>query len=107
MMKSGRESENTSRKMTMKTQPYKSLLDAAKAVLRGKLIVRWAFLQKQTKSQKINLTNRLKQLGKKKTRAKPKVSRRNKIINVKEIKQVFFFFPKTRFVRPGDNFLKR
>ena len=72
MMKSGRESENTSRKMTMKTQPYKSLLDAAKAVLRGKLIVRWAFLQKQTKSQKINLTNRLKQLEKKKTEQNPK-----------------------------------
>ena len=39
MMKSGRESENTSRNMKMKTQPYKNLLDAAKAVLRGKFIV--------------------------------------------------------------------
>ena len=39
MMKSDRESDNTSRKMTMKTQPYKNLLDLAKAVLRGKSIV--------------------------------------------------------------------
>ena len=43
--------------MTMKTQPYKNLWDATKAVLRGKFIALQAFLKKIRKisNQQLNL----------------------------------------------------
>ena len=52
-----------------------NLWDAAKAVLRGKLIAIQAYLKKQEKSQVNNLTLHLKEL-KKEEQTKPKVSRR-------------------------------
>ena len=52
-----------------------NLWDAAKAVLRGKLIALQAYLKKQEKFQIINLTLHLKELEKKE-QTKPKVSRR-------------------------------
>ena len=52
-----------------------NLWDAAKAVLRGKFITIQAYLKKQEKSQKNNLTLYLKELEKEE-QAKPKVSRR-------------------------------
>ena len=60
-MKSKKKSENTSRQTTMKTQPYKNLWDAAKAVLRKKFIEIQAFLKKQEKSQINHLTCHLKE----------------------------------------------
>ena len=46
--------------MTMKTQLYKNLWDAAKVVLRGKFIAIQVFLKKQEKAQINNLTYHLK-----------------------------------------------
>ena len=65
MMKSKRKYKNTLRQITMKTQPYKNLWEAAKAVLRGKFIVIQAFFKKQEKSKINNLTHHLKELEKK------------------------------------------
>ena len=45
IIKSKRKFKNTLRQMTVKTQPYTNLWDAARAVLRGKLIVIQAFLK--------------------------------------------------------------
>jgi len=42
--------KNTLRQMTMKTQLYKNLWDAAKVVLRGKFIAIQVFLKKTRKS---------------------------------------------------------
>jgi len=52
--------KNTLRQMTMKTQLYKNLWDAAKVVLRGKFIAIQVFLKKQEKAQINNLTYHLK-----------------------------------------------
>ena len=41
------EIKNTLRQMTMKTQPYKNLWNAAKAILRRKFIAIQAFIKKQ------------------------------------------------------------
>ena len=53
-----------------------NLWDAAKAVLKGKLIAIQSYLKKQEKSQINNLTLHLKQLEKEEQKT-PKVSRRN------------------------------
>ena len=58
-----------------------NLWDAAKAVLRGKLIVIQSYLKKQEKSQINNLTLHLKQLEKEE-QTKPKVSIRKEIIAI-------------------------
>ena len=60
----------------MKTQ---NLWDAAKAVLRGKLIAIQSYLKKQEKHQIDNLTLHLKQLEKEE-QENPKMSRRKEII---------------------------
>ena len=67
----------------MKTQPYKNLWDAAKAVLRGKFIAIQAFFKKQEKFQINNLSYHLKELEKQE-QTKPKASRRKKIIKIRE-----------------------
>ena len=58
-----------------------NLWDAAKAVLRGNFIAIQAYLKKQEKSQRNNLTLRLKELEKEK-QTKPKVSRKKEIIKI-------------------------
>ena len=58
-----------------------NLWDAAKAVLRGKIISIQSYLKKQEKHQIDNLTLHLKQLEKK-AQKKPKISRRKEIINI-------------------------
>ena len=58
------------------------LRDAAKAVLRGKIIAIQAFLIKEERSQIDNLTLHLNKLEKEQKR--PKVSRRKEIIKIKE-----------------------
>ena len=63
---------------------FRSLWDAAKAVLRGKFIAIQAYLKKQEKSQVNNLTYHLKEVGKKIEQTKLKVSRRKEIIKVRE-----------------------
>ena len=68
--------------IVMKTQPYKNLWDAAKAIPRGKFIVIQAFLKKQEKSQINNLTYHLKELEKEE-QTKPKVSRRKEIKKIR------------------------
>ena len=55
-----------------------NLLDAAKAVLRGKFIAIQSYLKKQEKSQINNLTLHLKELEKE-GETKPRVSRRKEI----------------------------
>ena len=67
--------------MKTKTQ-LQNFWDAAKAVLRGKLIGIHSFLKKQEKSQINNLTYHLKELEKEKT--KLKVSRRKVIRKIRE-----------------------
>ena len=67
----------------MKTQPYKNLWDAAKAVLRGKFIAIQAFFKKQEKFQINNLSYHLKELEKQE-QTKPKASRRKEIIKIRE-----------------------
>ena len=59
-----------------------NLLDAAKAVLRGKFIASKSHLKKQERSQTNNLTLYLKQLEKEEQR-KPKVSRMKEIIKIR------------------------
>ena len=69
-----------------------NLWDLVKAVLRGRLIVIQAYLQKQENNKINNLTLHLKQLEKEEMK-NPRVSRRKEIIkikaeiNVKEIKE--------------------
>ena len=50
--------------------PFKNVLSAVKAVLRGKFIAMQAYLKKQEKSQIDNLTLHLKELEKNKQNAK-------------------------------------
>ena len=59
-----------------------NLWDAAKAVLRGKLIAIQVYLKNQGTSPIKNLTYHLKELEKE--QAKPKVSRRKEIIKIRE-----------------------
>ena len=59
-----------------------NLWDAAKAVLRGKLIAIQPYLKKQEKSQINNLTLHLKQLENEEQK-EPKVSRRKQIIKIR------------------------
>ena len=59
-----------------------NLWDAAKGVLRGKIIATQSYLKKQEKSQIKNLTLHLKELQKEE-QTKPKVSRRKEIINIR------------------------
>ena len=58
------------------------LWDAAKAVLRGKLIAIQSYLNKQETSKMNNLTLHLKQLEKEEEK-NPKVSRRKEIIKIR------------------------
>ena len=69
--------------MTMKTQPYKILWDAATAALRGKFTAIQTFFKKQEKSQINNLTLHLKELVKEE-QTKSKVSGRKEIIKIRE-----------------------
>ena len=81
-----------------------SLWDAAKAVLRGKLIATQSYLKKQEKHWIDNLTLHLKQLGKEEEEQQqnPKVSRRKQIIkiraeiNEKETKETMLKINKTK-----------
>ena len=59
-----------------------NLLDAAKAVLRGKFIAIQAYLKKQETSRINNLTLHLKQLEKEEQK-NPKASRRKEIIKIR------------------------
>ena len=60
-----------------------NLWDAAKMVIRGKYIAIQAFLKKEERSQIYNLTLRLKDLEKEQ-QMKPKTSRRQEIIKIRE-----------------------
>ena len=88
------ENENT------KTQ---NLWDSVKAVLRGKFTVMQAYLKKQEKNQRNNLTLHLKQLEKEEMKS-PRVSRRNETIkiraeiNEKETKETIAKINKTKSV---------
>ena len=65
-----------------------NLWDAAKALLRGKIIAIQGYLKKQEKSQINHLTLYLKELEKEE-QTKPKVSRRKEIIKIRtEINEV-------------------
>ena len=60
-----------------------NLLDAAKAVLRGKFIAIQSYLKKQEKHRIYNLTLHLKQLEKEQQQQKkPKISRRKENIKI-------------------------
>ena len=78
-----------------------SLWDAAKAVLRGKLIAIQSYLKKQEKHQIDNLILHLKQLEKEEQKT-PKISRRKEIIkiraeiNEKEMKETIVKMNKTK-----------
>ena len=58
-----------------------NLWDAAKAVLRAKLIVVQSYLKKQEKHRIDSLTLHLKQVEKEEQKT-PKISRRKEIINI-------------------------
>ena len=78
-----------------------NLWDTIKAVLRGKFIATQAYLKKQDKSQRNNLTLHLKQLEKEELE-NPRVSRRKEIlkiraeINAKETKETRAKISKTK-----------
>ena len=55
------------------------LWDAAKAVLRGKFIIKQSYLKKQEKHQINNLTLNLKQLEKEEQKKTPKISIKKEI----------------------------
>ena len=63
-----------------------NLLDAAKAVLRGKFIVIQSYLKKQEKYRIDNLTLHLKQLEKEEP-PNPKISRRKEILKIQTEKR--------------------
>ena len=65
-----------------KSTTIQNLWDTAKAVLTGKFIAIESYLRKQEKSQINNLTLHVKQLEKEE-QTKPKVNRRNEIINIR------------------------
>ena len=79
----------------------KNLWDAAKAVLRGKIIAIQSYLKKQETSQINNLTFQLKELEKEEQK-NPKVSRWKEIINIrseineKEMKETIAQINKTK-----------
>ena len=58
-----------------------NLWDSVKAVQRGRFMARQAYLKKQEKNQRNNLTLHLKQLGKEEMK-KPRVSRMKEIIKL-------------------------
>ena len=78
-----------------------NLWDAAKAVLRGKLIAIQPYLKKQEKHRIHNLTLHLRQLEKEEQKA-PKISRRKETlkiqveINEKEMKEILVKSNKTK-----------
>ena len=76
--------KNNTKASDNEKQPYKNLQDAAKAVLRQKFIVIWAFLKK-TREISNNVTYHLKELEKEQTN--PEVNRR-KEINIREKTQI-------------------
>ena len=59
-----------------------NLWDAEKAVLRGKFITIQSYLKKQEKHRIDNLTLHLKTTGKRRTKIKPKISRRKGMIKI-------------------------
>ena len=65
-----------------KHRSFQNLWDAAKAVLRAKLIAIQAYLKNQGTSPIKNLTYHLKELERE--QPKPRVSRRKEIIKIKE-----------------------
>ena len=69
-------------KQTNENTTIQTLWDAAKAVLRGKYIAILAYLKKQEKYQKQNLTVHLKELEAEQQRH-PKPRRRKEIINIR------------------------
>ena len=69
--------------MKIKNTTLQNLWAAPKAVLRAKFTVIQAFHKKQKQSQMNNLTYHLKELEKEE-QTKPKVSRREEIINIRE-----------------------
>ena len=83
-----------------KNTTTQNLWDAAKAVLRGKLIAIQSYLKKQEKHQIDNLTLHLKELEKE--QKTPKISRRKRIIkiqaeiNEKEMKETIIKINKTK-----------
>ena len=83
MMKSGRESENTSRKMTTKTQPYKKSIGCSKSSSKREVHSDIGLPPETNKISKDqpNQPPKIRRRGG--GRAKPKVSRRKKIIIVK------------------------
>ena len=76
--------KNNTKASDNEKQPYKNLQDAAKAVLKQKFIVIWAFLKKTRKISN-NVTYHLKELEKEQTN--PEVNRR-KEINIREKTQI-------------------
>ena len=72
--------------MKMKTQQpvdcCNNLWDTVKAVLRGSFMARQAYLKKQEKNQRNNVTVHLKQLEKEEMK-KPRVSRRKEILKIR------------------------
>ena len=84
-----------------KNTTTQNLWDAAKAVLRGKLIAIQSYLKKQEKHQIDNLTLHLKELEKEEQKT-PKISRRKRIIkiqaeiNEKEMKETIIKINKTK-----------
>ena len=83
-----------------------NLWDAAKAVLRGKVIAIQAFLKKEEKSQIDNLTHHLNELEKE--QEKSEVSRRNEIIKIKEeINKIDSKKQQTKSIKPRAGSLKR
>ena len=65
--------------MKIENTTAQNLWDSVKAVLRGRFIAIQAYLKKQEKNQRNNLTLHLKQLEKEELK-NPRVSRRNEII---------------------------
>ena len=91
-------------KICIETNEYEitpNLRDIVKAVLRGRFIAIQAYLKKQGKSKKNNLTLHLKQLEKEEMK-NPRVSRRKEIIkiraeiNEKETKEPIAIVNKTK-----------
>ena len=73
---------------TLTWKKTQNLWEAAKTVLRGKLVATQTYLRKQEKTQINNLTLHLKQLEREE-QIRPKVSRRKEIIQIRaEINEI-------------------
>ena len=105
--RSRKKSKDTLKQMKMRTKQSKMCGTLERNPLRGKFIALQAYLKKQEKGQINNLISHLKKIEKGQ-QAKPNVSRRKQIINIRaEIKEIEYKNMIQKSMNPRAGSLKR